>query len=268
MTGIQPLSERLLQALREPEAAAIADLDGPEAAVAFRRLIRRKPLLRALYHDFYAQLLAASDERRPLIEVGSGSGFLREMCPEAIVGDILPAPDLDLRFSGLDLPFRDHSVGGFVMFDVFHHVPNAELFLEEMHRCLRMSGRIVMIEPAVTTFSRIIYGNFHHEPFDPAASDWHFLPGGARSTSNMALPWIVFVRDKERFSREFPGLAIVDIRVHTPLRYLLSGGLSLRQILPGRMNGLILAVEKLLRPFHDHLGLFMTVTLEKCPETT
>ena len=253
----------LLERLRLPEARALKDLDGAEAAMAFRRIIRRKGFLRALYEDQYHDLLAEAGDRRPLVELGSGSGFLGRLCPEAITSDLLPAPGLDARFSALALPLRDRSVGALLMVDVFHHVPDSARFLAEMARVVRPGGRILMIEPAHTPFSRFIYRRFHHEPFEPGVADWKLPAGGPRSMSNQALPWVVFCRDRERFEREFPALRLRRLRLHTPLRYLLSGGLSLRQLLPTRLYPAVRRLEHLMEPVMDWCALFMTVTLDR-----
>jgi hypothetical protein len=71
-------------------------------------------------------------------------------------------------------------------------------------RSLRPGGRMIMLEPWVTPFSRLIYGFAHHEPFAPAAGDWGFAAGDRLLAANGALPWIVFERDRSRFEAEFP----------------------------------------------------------------
>ncbi|HOT28531.1 MAG TPA: class I SAM-dependent methyltransferase [Candidatus Ozemobacteraceae bacterium] len=252
----------LLDRLRLPGAKELPGLDDEAAARVFRKILNRKPYLRALYSRFYRILLKEAGTCTPLVELGSGSGFLPRIAPAVIASDILPAPDLDLRCSALELPFRCDSVGAFLMFDVFHHVKDAGAFLAEMHRALKPGGRIVMIEPAATPFARFIYGRFHHEPFDPQAG-WTIPGGGPRSGANGALPWIVFMRDRPRLEREFPGLRLKPPSLHTPFSYLVSGGLSFRQFLPGWTEPAIAFLERRLVPVMSLLAMFMTVTLEK-----
>jgi hypothetical protein len=98
-----------------------------------------------------------------------------------------------------------------------------------------------------------------------AKAGWNLKEAGPVSESNGALPWIVFVRDREVFEREFADLKIVRIRNHTPLRYLLSGGLTLRQLVPSFSYRLVTAVERLLSPLSGWLGMFQTIELEKRP---
>ena len=63
--------------------------------------------------------------------------------------------------------------------------------------------------------------------------------------------------------REFPSLRIAGMRNHTPLRYLLSGGFTLRQLLPSFTYPLIKAIEYALSPVNDWVGMFQTIELEK-----
>jgi SAM-dependent methyltransferase len=121
------------------------------------------------------------------------------------------------------------------MTNVLHHLPDAAAFLAEASRCVKPGGAIVMIEPWVTPWSRRIYGNLHHEPFDPHAESWSMAPGRPLSMANGALPWIIFRRDRRRFDAQFPDLEVIALRPLMPLAYLLSGGISMRGLLPGWM---------------------------------
>jgi len=254
----------ILERLKLPEAKNIQDLDAPEVVLLHRSIIKKKPFLRKLYTDFYRMFALEVPDlaKKVCVELGSGGGFIKEILPSVQTSDILPAPDMDHCFSALKMPFPDLSVDAFLMIDVFHHVADSAAFLKEMNRCLKPGGQVVMIEPANTLWGRFIYQNFHHEPFDPSAG-WTLPVGGPLSTANGALPWIVFKRDAARFRSEFPDLKVKSISYHEPFRYLLSGGLTLRQLLPGFMYQPVKYVEVLLSPFQACLGLFMQVSLKK-----
>ena len=148
------------------------------------------------------------------------------------------------------MPFEDGSVDRFCMLNTFHHVPDVEAMLRECLRCLKPGGSVVCIEPANTLLSRFILHRFHHEPFDVSA-DWSVPEGTPLTASNQALPWIVFVRDRRRYEELFPGLPIESINLHTPLRYLVSGGFTGRQMLPGFLYPPMRFVDEVvLRPLH------------------
>ena len=142
-----------------------------------------------------------------------------------------------------------------------HHLPEVRKFLREACRCLRHDGKIVMIEPWVTSWSRFIYRHFHHEPFNPDAETWGFAPMGPLSGANMAIPWIVFERDRGRFAAEFPDLQVKQIRPLMPFRYLVSGGVTMRSLMPGFTEKAWRSLEQLLEPQMSHLGLFAFIQI-------
>jgi len=264
---------KLAEWLKLPEIRDIKDLDDPATAVLHNRILRRKTFLKKLYEDFYKQFAEAipQPDEKKLVELGSGRGFIKEVIPNAMTSDILRIAGADMVFSATDMPFEDESVDAFFMFDVLHHIIEPRRFLSEAQRCLKPSGRVVMIEPANTPLARFFYRNFHHERFD-VQGGWQVDPcqklagagkGGPLTQANGALPWIIFVRDRIIFEQEYPRLKVVSIRNHTPFRYLLSGGFTLRQLVPGFLYPLVKAIEYLLTPANNRLGMFMTVILEK-----
>ena len=118
-----------------------------------------------------------------------------------------------------------------------------------------------MIEPWVTAWSRVVYGRLHHEPFLPEAATWGFPLAGPLSGANGALPWIVFQRDRSQFEQEFPQLRIVSIRPFMPLRYLLSGGVSLRNLVPEWTMGFWHRLENGLGLWNKYLSMFAQIVL-------
>ncbi|MDP2654375.1 MAG: class I SAM-dependent methyltransferase [Candidatus Omnitrophota bacterium] len=196
------------------------------------------------------------------MELGSGGGFIKDIIPGIVTSDMILGHGIDLNFSALRIPFRDGAVGAFVMFNVMHHIPDSRVFLSEAGRCLAPGGRIIMIEPANSLFGRFIYRNFHHEPFLPKAG-WSFDSAGPLSSANGALPWIVFCRDRKTFETEYPQFRIDRIKFHTPFRYLLSGGFTLKQLLPSFLSPASRWIEALLSPLNPFLGMFMTVQLTR-----
>jgi hypothetical protein len=149
------------------------------------------------------------------------------------------------------------------MTDVFHHLPRARTFFRESARCVRVDGVLSMIEPWVTPWSRVVYTWLHHEPFRPAAQQWEFATDGPLSGANGALPWIVFVRDRRLFEQEFPEWRIVSIRPMMPLRYLISGGVSLRSLAPAWTEPMWRGAEAMLRPMNSQVAMFAHIVLRR-----
>jgi SAM-dependent methyltransferase len=254
----------VIEWLKLPDTRCIKDLDDPATTLLHAQIVQKKKFLKKLYIDFYKEFgkVITEPEKKTLIELGSGGGCIKEVINNAITSDILELPNVDKVFSALDMPFEDNSVDAFFMFDVLHHITEPGGFFREAIRCLKPAGKIVMIEPANTLWARFIYKNFHHELFDPQA-EWGLKESGPVSHGNAAMPWIIFSRDRDIFEKQFPKLRIVGMRNHTPLRYLFSGGLRLRQLAPSFTYPLVKAIEYILSPINNLLGMFQTIKLEK-----
>lgn len=249
--------------LTHPLARGLS-VDDPRGLEVRRRIIREKPFLQRIYREWYAAIAGSLPPGAGrVLELGSGPGFLGDVLPGLVTSDLLPRAGLDLLLDGRALPVRDASLRAIVMTDVLHHIPEPRRFLREASRCVRGGGRIVMIEPWVSEWSSFIYTRLHHEPFAPDAADWEFPAGGPLSAANMALPWIIFVRDRARFEREFPEWRLVGVTPLMPFRYLLSGGVSMRGLAPAWTFGLWRGIEHLLEPWMDRLGLFAHIVLER-----
>jgi SAM-dependent methyltransferase len=200
---------------------------------ARRGVIRKNGFLRRIYEEWY-RAIADSIPAGPgrVLELGSGAGFLRTYLPGLIPSEVFMCSDVEVVLDARRLPFRPASLKAIVMVDVLHHVPDARGFLQDAARCLRPGASIAMVEPWLSTWSRPIYAHLHHEPFDPAARDWAFPDTGPLSGANTALPWIIFERDRLTFERDFPEFRIRALRPMMAFRYLVSGGVSMRQLMP------------------------------------
>jgi hypothetical protein len=150
-----------------------------------------------------------------------------------------------------------------VMTNVFHHLPNARGFLREAARSVRGGGAIVMVEPWVTAWSRLVYRHLHEEPFEPDAAEWEFPSSGPVSGANNALPWMMFARDRARFEREFPEWTIERIQPFMPVTYLLSGGMSYPSLMPGFAFGLWRAAEAAAKPIMGAVAMFALIVLRR-----
>jgi SAM-dependent methyltransferase len=122
-----------------------------------------RPELRSVYQEWFAQLWCSLEGRRPVVEIGAGPGFFKDNFPELIATDVISGPNLDIVCGANPLPFQSGSLGGVVMLDVLHHLPEPLEFLNEAGRVLRPGGRLVMIEPWITCPSYLLYRYFHDE---------------------------------------------------------------------------------------------------------
>jgi SAM-dependent methyltransferase len=240
------------------------DLDDPGTTLLRRRIIREKSFLYKIYREWYREIARSLPRSGgPVLELGSGAGFLGEELPGLITSDFQLIPGLDLAANAQDLPFANGCLRAVVMTNLLHHLPDPGRFLAEAARCTRIGGILSMIEPWVSPWSRLVYGRLHHEAFDPDAPEWTSEPGGPLSHANGALPWIIIRRDLEKFSRELPSWKIERVQPMMPLRYLLSGGVSMRSFMPGWTFGTWKLMERLLEPAMPALAMFAHLVLRR-----
>ena len=250
----------ILQRLLEHPLTKGLSVDDPNTTSLRRQIIEQKPYLHSIYSEWYALILQALPATTDVLELGSGAGFLKSIIPDVITSEILFIEGIDVVADGCMMPFGDNSLNGIVMTDVFHHIPNVEKFLREASRCIRPGGKIVMVEPWRTSWSEWVYTHLHSEPFSPD-SGWEIPSTGPLSGANGALPWIVFERDRDRFENEFPNWRINSIQPLMPLAYLLSGGVSMRSLIPNFLYGPTRHVEKWLEKSCG--SMFALIDLEK-----
>jgi SAM-dependent methyltransferase len=241
------------------------DIDSPETTIRRRELIKSKPFLRKIYEQWYADIITGFKNvpKGDQIEIGSGGGFLKDIYPQAITSDLLPLPFVDKVFAAEEMPYENNTVSGICMVNVLHHIPECRKFFSEANRVLKPGGKIIMVEPATCWWSRFIFGNFHHEPFEVNAARWEIDSTGPLSGANGALPWILFFRDRAQFEKEFPDLEIKSVKHHTPITYLISGGVSMRSMVPDFSYGFFRFLESLTKPFSKYFCMFMTVEVRK-----
>ncbi len=257
---------RLLKLCLEHPCVRGIDIDSPEAVILRLRIIREKAFLRKLYVEFYKMILRVlpADYSAPLLEIGSGGGFLKEYIPGLITSEVLKIHAVDTVLDARDIPFKKNSLGGIVMVNVFHHIPSVDSFLKQASFCIKEKGFLLMIEPWVSSWSKFIYKHLHHEPFDSDTEEWGLVNDDfPLSQANSALPWIVFDRDKAVFEQRFPDWKIKNIILHTPFCYLLSGGVSMRSFMPGFLFNFFHGLEKLISLWNKHIAMFALIVLIK-----
>ena len=224
----------------------------PLSPEAFRAVWNAKPVLRAVYRDYYARIALWRQPGRT-IEIGAGSGNLREELPNVIASDIVQAPWLDVVLDAQRLPVAAGSISTIVGVDVLHHLEFPRLFLSEARRALRPGGRIVLLEPAITPVSWTMFKLGHPEPVDLSAdplADGEPDPTKHPFDSNQALPTLLAGRYRDDLERELD-LAVEHVEHLSLFAYPLSGGFRPWCLVPARLAEMLLRFE---RPLERVIG--------------
>lgn len=240
------------------------DIDDPLTTALRRKVIQEKVFLKRIYREFYECIGKDIPEGDgAILELGSGAGFLEEFITGIIKSDRYRNPYICIVLDGTELPFAKHSLRAIVMLNVLHHLPDTFGFLNEAGRCVRLNGKIIMIEPWITSWSTLVYKYLHHEICSIKVDDWRLPENKPLSIANTALPWIMFHRDSNRFHERFLNWKIESIKPMMPFRYLVSGGLSLRSMAPHWTYSTWLLLEKVVSKWIDKWAMFAQITLRK-----
>ncbi len=258
------MSAAFLRRLLAHPLTASLPVDDPATTELRKKIISSKPFLKSIYDEWYT-LLAENLPRGEgqILELGSGGGYCARFIPGVITSEAFSCPGVQIVVDAQQLPFAAQSLRAIVMTNVLHHLPDVRRFFSGAVPCLRPGGRILMIEPWVTSWSRFVYRRLHPEPFHPEVSDWSFSTTGPVSGANVALPWIVFARDRGKFESAFPELSVEQIRSFLPFRYLLSGGVAMRSLMPGFTHEAWAGFERLLESQMPRLGMFAFIVVRR-----
>jgi SAM-dependent methyltransferase len=226
---------------------------------------KSKKILKRLYHNWYRMIRNAL-KPGTILEIGGGSGNLKEFFPHAISSDILFTPWADAVLDAHFLPFKNEVLDNIVLFDVLHHLNDPSQFFCEAQKVLKQNGRIVLMEPYISLASFSVYRFLHSEgliwninPFKKGCSN----KNKNRFYGNQAIPTLIFERYKHRFVKHFPGLKIIKIEKTDFIIYPLSGGFHNPSLCPLFLYSTLEYLEKILNPLNRFLAFRLLVVLEK-----
>lgn len=230
-----------------------------------KQIWKSKKILKRLYHNWYRRI---RNSLRPglILEIGGGSGNLKEFFPDVISSDIVFVPWIDAVLDAHHLPFHDETFDNIVLFDVLHHLNNPAQFFRDAKKVLKQKGRIVLMEPYISWASFLIYRFLHHEGMDwnidPFEKGW-LEKDKNRFQDNQAIPSLIFERYKHRFAENFPGLKIIKKERTDFIIYPLSGGFHNPSLCPLILYSTFMYLEKILNPLNRFLAFRLFLVLKK-----
>jgi SAM-dependent methyltransferase len=226
---------------------------------------QQKPVLRLLYREWYQEIAGWLQPGRTL-EVGGGTGNLKEFAPSVVCTDIVKLPWLDAVADAQQLPFASSSLANIVLFDTLHHLENVRYFFDEALRVLQPGGRVIIMDPYISLCSWPVYHFLHPEPVDfdqdPLALS-PLQPGRKPFDANQAISTILFERSSRRFEELYPMLKKLRHHRLAFFAYPLSGGFDHPSLMPTWMVPPLSAVERFLGVLSRYLAFRILVVWEK-----
>jgi|CXWL01.1.fsa_nt_gi ubiquinone/menaquinone biosynthesis C-methylase UbiE len=225
----------------------------------------QKPILRLLYTEWYREIVSWLRPGRTL-EVGGGTGNLKEFFPGVVCTDVVRLPWLGAVADAQFLPFKANSLTNIVLFDTLHHIENVRWFFDEALRTLQPNGRIVIMDPYMSVLSWPIYHFLHPEPVDFGQDPLQLqLSKEDRKPfdANQAVSTILFERSYNSFLKAYPQFGKLLHKRMAFFAYPLSGGFEHTSLLPMALVEPILWLERGAAFLNRFLAFRILVVLEK-----
>ncbi|ARN84555.1 class I SAM-dependent methyltransferase [Candidatus Nucleicultrix amoebiphila] len=243
-----------------------------EITLSHREIWNNKPVLRAVYHNYY-DLILSQTIPGTLLEVGGGSGnfasYLNKLSSSKHTlysTDITKAPDTHVVSDAHFLPFANNSFDNIVMMDTLHHLERPLKFLNESYRVLKNKGRLILLEPGMTPLSILFFKLFHDEPIHMNVNP---LEDGPLSNdrkpfdANQAIPDLIFNKFQAQFLSLFPNFVICKIQRKSVFAYPLSGGFKKWSLIPNRCIQHALKLDEKLEFLSSLLSFRLFIVIEK-----
>lgn len=231
-----------------------------------RLIWQEKAVLRQIYQDYYQRITEVACEGRSL-EIGGGSGNLKQYLKDVISTDIIQTPWLDASCDAQALPFAKQTFNNIIAVDVLHHIERPIRFFQEANRILKPGGRIILIEPAITGFSWFFYHFLHQEPVVLKADPLENSPQNPHRNpfdANQAIPELLFGKYLAAFKKSFPSLSLISKHYFNFCCYPLSGGFKKWCFIPQKAVSGFLRFEKIFeKSLGKYLGFRMLVVIQK-----
>lgn len=259
---------KIFDLLRDPMLKDI-DVDGNDRLIIHSNMLARKRMLREVFTDFHhnfrrldQQFLTAQGLK---IELGAGIAPIRDSYPDVLATDVMGGSHLDRMLDAENMDLPDASVRVIYGQNCFHHFPHPDKFFAELDRVLAPGGGVILLEPYYGLFATFLFKRlFKTEGFDKSFPSWETPVVGPMNGANQALSYIVFVRDRAEFERKYPTLKIVHQELcRNHIKYLVSGGLNFKQLLPDWTRLLIEFFQWALSPFNRWTSLHHIVIIRK-----
>lgn len=247
------LTSVIADKLRLPGSPTSVDqMNSSERLRNHRAILESKPAFSQIANDIHRMILNKIEDlcgdvkSKQIIEIGAGVIPLSSLSKHTISTDIETSDGLDLIASATSMPFKSSSVRAVVAQNVFHHIPHPDNAMSEFSRILDDGGIVVLVEPYFGRFASFVYpALFSSEGYDKNLNfDEKLLNSHGDELPNQAISYRYFSAGEIGVMKNYPNMEIVFAKpMRSGLRYLLSGALNFRKLVPNPLLGLLRFIE-------------------------
>lgn len=244
------------------------DIDSGDRITVHDEIFKKKNIIRDIFIEFHNIFLKYEKQYLSMnglrVELGSGVYPIKNTDNNVISSDVVKNKKYDLVVNAEKMNFKDSSISTIFMQNVFHHIGNPENFFNESNRVLMKGGGLILVEPYYNFLSTIIYNNISkNEFFDKKQKSWSNNTK-SMSGANQALSYNIFIRDFKKFSKKYKNFEIVEIKpLNNYLRYIFSGGLNFKQLLPSWLFFFLKIIEFILNPLKHFFAIHYIIVIKK-----
>ena len=197
--------------------------------------------------------------------MGSGVGFIKNFDKDIITSDVVYNRFTDKIINANRMPYKKNEIDSIFGIFCFHHFRDPFNFLKSIQTKLKIGGLCILIEPYYGPLASIIYKRVHKTEYFDAKEAFNIKIKNKTSMekANQALSYIYFIRDRKKFYKKFPRLKIIHTSVFDNyLRFLFSGGLNFKKLLPDFLISLVKFLELILSPLKKVLGIHYIIVVK------
>lgn len=257
----------IINFLREKEINTV-NMDTHERLALHEKILEKRQMIAGVFKEFYDICNNYNKNyfsgNGIALEIGSGVGQIKKYYPNVVTSEVIASPIVDMVIDAKKMNLENNSVRAIYGLNCFHHFSEPRKFFRECERVLQPGGGVVLIDPYYGFLANLFYKRaFKTEFFDKSQPAWE-TDSSVMLDANQALSYVVFIRDREIFLKEFKNLEIIETKVlNNYVRYICSGGLNFKQLLPNFAIPLLKIIEILMIPVNRIFGLHQVIVLRK-----
>lgn len=234
-------------------------------------LQKRPQNLEFLLSSRYLWMSKYTAKKSMIIELGCGTGLSNLWItePNLEVTDVYENEWVDRVVDAQYLPYENNSIDIFICSHMLHHIPRPVVALEEMERCLKPHGFILVNEVNCSLLMKALLRVVGHEGWDYSIDPFD----KTRNLNDPADPWsgnnaIASIMFQERtFTRHFPSLKITKNRAVECLLTIVAGGVTTKtptMELPKLILSVIVLFDRLVCKLLPNIfGLSRRIAIQK-----